>query len=78
MNRQLTWSTLIVTNVIKLSGLGIALHEVFWRSYPRTLELVLAAFMMAGAQISEELILRLAARFFGGGDSEPPKKAGKR
>lgn len=54
-----------VTNVIKISGLALALNEVFGRANPRTAELLVAAFMMTGAQISEEVVLGIASRFFG-------------
>lgn len=70
--------TLLITNVIKVSGLGIAIHEVFWLPQPRTLELVLSAFMMAGAQVSEELLLQLAGRFLGSDDTEQKPKEKER
>lgn len=57
--------TLTVTNLVKLGGLGIALHEAFGPAQPRVVEIALAAFMMAGAQVSEEAILNLVQRMFG-------------
>lgn len=56
---------LVVTNAIKISGLVLALNEVFGQPSPRTVELLVAAFMMTGAQISEEVVLGMASRFFG-------------
>lgn len=57
--------TLLVTNAIKLGGLALAMNEVFSRPDPRALELIAAMFMMAGAQISEEVLLGIASKFFG-------------
>ena len=65
---------LIVTNIIKVSGLVIAIHEAFTTRDP--VVLALSAFMLAGAQISEELVLAVLNSFFGvtdktKGKSEP-------
>ena len=52
--------TLLITNAIKIAGLLIVLKEVFSPSLPdpsRAEVLAIAAFMMAGAQLSESLIL---------------------
>lgn len=58
------WLPLLVTNITKLAGLGLALNEVFIQAHPRTLEILLSAFMMAGAQISEDTVMSLWGRIF--------------
>ena len=57
--------TLVTTNVIKLSGLGVALNELFLRPSARTSVIALAAFMMAGAQLSEQAVLAALDRLLG-------------
>lgn len=64
--------TLLITNAIKLSGLIISLYEIFSQEHPPTLVLILAAFMMAGAQFSEERLLALASHLFGTEEPAPP------
>lgn len=63
------WLTLIVTNLIKLGGLGIAGYEIFVVPSPKPVVIVLSAFMMAGAQGVEDAAIRFVERFFG----MPPK-----
>lgn len=67
------WLTLIVTNAVKLTGIAIAIHEAFTKSNPSATILALAAFMMAGAQISEDAILRMISHMFGGAGESPPQ-----
>jgi hypothetical protein len=58
--------TLVLTNVTKLAGVVIALNEALIRADQRPMVLALAGFMMAGAQLSETLILAFLERLFGG------------
>jgi hypothetical protein len=63
--------TLVVTNVTKLAGLYVGVHEIGTHSgSPNAVVLAYSAFMMAGAQLSETTILALIEKFFGmkGGD----------
>lgn len=64
-------TTLIVTNVIKLAGLVVAINELVLRSDLRPLSAGIAVFMMAGAQVSESVLLAAIDRFLGK-DSAPP------
>lgn len=66
--------TLIVTNLIKLAGLVLAVDEVLVQPQPRALVLGVAAFMMAGAQFSEEAVLLALGRFFGASASDRLEK----
>lgn len=50
---------LLITNLIKLGGLGVVINEAILRTEARSLSLGIAAFMMAGAQGVETLIDRL-------------------
>jgi hypothetical protein len=54
---------LIVTNAIKLGGLVIVFIEVS-KPAPSAIFLALSAFMMAGAQISEDTVLNLVKGMF--------------
>lgn len=67
LSRQLT---LIISNVIKLGGLFVAIKAI---STPPIdpFELVLAGFMMSGAQASEQAVLRIINSFLG--REETPK-----
>ena len=66
--------TLLVTNAIKIGGLVAAMHEIFSHSAePRLTVMGLAGFMMAGAQFSEELVLRLWSRMFHPEDELAPQ-----
>ena len=68
--------TLLVTNVTKLTGLVLTVHEILLRSTVRTSVLAVCGFMMAGAQLSEGAILAVIDRFLGSGgvhpEPEPP------
>jgi hypothetical protein len=55
---------LIVTNLIKLAGIALGIHEGF-RTVPDPRLIALAAFMLAGAQVSRAAIMELVSRFFG-------------
>lgn len=55
--------TLFLTNAIKVAGVVLALKSGFADQRPVTL--AVAAFMMAGAQLSENVLLHLIDRFFG-------------
>lgn len=55
-------ATLAVTNLVKLGGLVIALHEALFTVEPRSLVIGIAALMMAGAQSFESFL----TSFFGG------------
>lgn len=63
---------LATTNLTKLAGLAIAVNEALLRSELRPTALAVAAFMMAGAQVSEGVLLAMVDRFFGLGDVAPP------
>lgn len=63
--------TLVVTNLIKIAGLYVGVRSAIQPS-PNAVVLAFAAFMMAGAQLSETTILALITRFFGI-KQEPPK-----
>jgi hypothetical protein len=63
---------LLVSNAIKLGGLYVAVRAVS-EPNPNAVAIGLAAFMMAGAQVSEDTVLRLVGRMFGGGHEGTPK-----
>ena len=58
--------TLTVTFAIKLVGLASAFNQLLIQQHPTSLALAVSAFMMAGAQLSEGLILTLLDRLVGG------------
>lgn len=65
---------LLVTNAIKVGGLYVAVKTAS-ETTPNAITIGLAAFMMAGAQVSEETILGLVGRMFGGShQQEGPRK----
>lgn len=64
-------STVVVTNLTKLGGFVLGMHEGF-SSTPDPRVIALAAFMLAGAQVSETLLLALIDRIFG----RPPPEDG--
>lgn len=72
MESQSRIIALAVTNLIKLAGLVIALEEIFGRARPDTISMAVAAFMMAGAQLSEDVILNLVSKMFTAPSPEPP------
>lgn len=55
---------LVVTNLIKVAGLILAIKAAFSKTQPPALEFALAAFMMAGAQLSEQAIMALLGKLF--------------
>ena len=57
-------STLLITNAFKLAGLFIAIREVLRPNRDASV-LALAAFMMSGAQLSEEFFLAAIDSFLG-------------
>jgi hypothetical protein len=57
--------TLLVSNVIKLGGLYIAIHTAVTQPTPNVVLIGAAMFMMTGAQITEEQILKAISRMFG-------------
>lgn len=63
-------ATLALTNLTKLAGLIVAVNEALLRSELRPSVLALAAFMMAGAQVSEGLLLSLLDHFLGRGETK--------
>lgn len=66
--RQLT---LIISNVVKLGGLFLALKAA--ASPPvDPFELALSAFMMSGAQVSEQAVLRMINSFLGREEAAKP------
>lgn len=59
---------LVVTNIIKLAGVYVGVHEIAVHSAgPNALVLGYSALMLAGGQLSETTILALIGRFFGVG-----------
>lgn len=59
-----------VTNLTKLAGLALGVHEGFGDT-PDVRVMAFAAFAMAGAQVSEGVLLALVDRFLGA--SQTPK-----
>ena len=72
--RWAMWLALLVTNAVKVTGIVIAIQDVFSKPDPNAAVLGLAAFMMAGAQISEDTVLRLVSRMFGPPGETPEHK----
>lgn len=56
---------LLVTNSVKVAGAVIAVNEAF--TTKDAVVIALAAFMMAGAQVSEPLVMAIFDRILGGG-----------
>jgi hypothetical protein len=56
-------ATLILTQLTKLAGLVVAVHEAFTTKDP--VVMALAALMIAGGQVSETFVLGLIDRFLG-------------
>lgn len=57
---------LMVTNCIKLGGLFLAIRTATTETNPSVVQIGEACFMMAGAQVTEDAILKLVSRMFGG------------
>jgi hypothetical protein len=64
--------TLLLTSVIKLVGLASAFNQLLLQGDAKPLSLVVAAFMMSGAQVSEGLILSFIDRLMAGDPHQPP------
>lgn len=66
--------TLLVTNCIKLGGVYLVLRAVVTEAQPSVVQMTVACFMMTGAQVSEDVVLRLVGRMFGAHEQhhEPP------
>lgn len=76
--------TLLITWVTKITGLASASNQLFLHGdHPSSIALAVSAFMMAGAQVSEGLILAAIDRLLQGSeqesqDSPPAKPVNKR
>ena len=57
-------STLFLTGATKTVGLVSAGHQLLFLPSPHSLPLIVSAFMMAGAQFSEGLLLNILDRIF--------------
>lgn len=57
--------TLLVTNATKLVGVAVVFNEALLRGELRPVALAVAAFMMAGAQVSERTLLAAIDKFLG-------------
>lgn len=64
------WGTLLVTNIIKLSGVGIAVNEIVLRPSARESVIAFCALCVMGAQAAEDLALKLIDRMFSRGEEE--------
>jgi len=62
--------TVLTTGAIKIVGLASAFNQLLLTEHPTPLALAVSAFMMAGAQLSEGLILTALGRLLGD-DGEP-------
>ena len=62
---RLSRSTLLLTNVFKVAGLVVFLNEAVVRSEARTTVLGACILCMAGAQVSEGVLLAIIDRFMG-------------
>lgn len=59
-------STLAITNLTKLAGLGIGINETLVRPHRDALVVIFAAVLIAGAQATESLVLAVIDRVLGG------------
>jgi L-asparaginase II len=57
--------TVLTTGAIKIVGLASAFNQLLLSKHPTSLALAVSAFMMAGAQLSEGLILTALDRLVG-------------
>lgn len=62
--------TLLVTNLTKLAGLAVAVNELLVRAAFRPGAAVVAVIMMAGGQVSENVLISVIDRFLGTRDPE--------
>lgn len=72
---QARWSTLALTNLTKLVGLGLAVNEAAIRANARDSVIGFCALCVLGAQVAENIILRVIDRVLasqGLGEEEPP------
>lgn len=60
-------SALLLTNVTKVVGLGLAINELAIREDARNSAIALCAICVLGAQVVEDVALRIIDRFFGTG-----------
>jgi hypothetical protein len=58
-------STLLFTNIFKLAGLAVFLNEAVIRSQARLPVLGICLFCLAGAQVSETVLLSIIDKFLG-------------
>lgn len=65
--------TLLLTYATKLVGLASAFNQLLLQKDPRPLPLAVAAFMMAGAQLSEGLVLAFLDRMMMSHEHPPVK-----
>lgn len=57
-------SALLLTNVTKLVGLGLAVNEGFFEPQPRNGVIALCALFVLGTQVAENVLLRFIERLF--------------
>ena len=65
---------LLITWSIKLVGLASAFNQLLIQPHPTSLALAVSAFMMAGAQLSEGLVVTLLDRLMGGESAHHPER----
>lgn len=58
-------ATSLLTLAIKLVGLASATNQLLLQPHPASVPLAVSAFLVGGAQISEDLILRVLDRIMG-------------
>lgn len=56
--------TLIVTNIIKLTGVYLGARELIVHNGTNAIDLAYSAFLIAGGQFSETTVLAFIERFF--------------
>ena len=62
-------STLLITHTTKVVGLALAINELAVREDARNSAIALCAICVLGAQVVEDVALRIIDRFFGAGPS---------
>lgn len=70
-------TTLLITYAIKLVGLAAAFDQLLLKPHTDSISLVVAAFMMAGAQVSEGLVLAAIDRLMTASEAAAPEKGPK-
>jgi hypothetical protein len=63
-------STLLLTNLTKLTGVALAVNEAVLREAARDSVIALCALFVLGAQVAENAMLRIIDRLFGSLGSE--------